>query len=1015
MNVNLSSTGVQGRRRRWTWVAASGVALACVAAVVPADAAYADPGIGTNLGQSNITAAQFVQDATPPAGARFARIEAQGGAGGAGFGETGSSTLGGLGMNTVGYLPISSSDPLLVAVGQQGQTTPATPPLGGWGNGMDGGDGSVSICDTDTPYASYSGGGGGATSITTTDAATILVAGGGGGGGGATMECAFNDSAADAGRGGDAGPIPQDGVSGKEKDQQDDLVPGGKAGAAPTGAGVSAGTVTKGSGPGGGGGGGLFGGTAGTGAPAPDDAVNGGGGGAGTSMTSGMAAVVNSAGHSAADGFVSVTWYSNVVLMFADYPSTAVAGAPTTFQVTLADPDGRQVDAGDGMTFTTGDPSDTVVGDTITFGHAGPRTVTATFGTATAITELTVVPGAPSSVSVGVPAYAYAGDTITPTVTLVDSEGNAVSPATNSELFSDSTGDTVNSDGTITLQSGVSRTATITAQTVLEGTKVVRAQAQLLVTTDWAYKTTVTASSSLEAFGFGAQQLTDGDTASSAGHHGFTTDPAVSTQDSDAWVAVDLGTTRPIGGVVVSPRTAVAPEPANGTTGAGYPQDFTVDVSSDGTTWTTVATYTEQTGMSGPHTYRFAQATSGRYLRLDASLLGPFAEGDDGFRLQLAGLQVYADPAYPSPQSLDIAVDEEGWATVQGVDAYGVPTGQNVTCDATLTSSNPADEILAPAYCGGPFGVSTPTAGPRTLTATLTSDPSVTGAVVYDAGSGGVQLTVRADSMEYGKPALVHVVGRGTTDPDGRVEVREASRLLASGTLAGGKADLALDGTALKPGWHDLTVRYLGSRTHQATSALIHVVVAKAATSIAAALATPTVIAGSTKARIMVAVTSLAGPPRGAVQAVVAGRVVGTATVARGRATLVLDRFREVSNASVSVRFLGSATHRAAAVVVPVVVRRASTVVRTHVSSIRSRGSWASARLSTRVTSAVGIATGRVEVLSRGRVIGTARLSDGRLRMQLQLARGTGTRVLVVRYLGDRTHAPSVQTVRVAT
>jgi hypothetical protein len=525
----------------------------------------------------------------------------------------------------------------------------------------------------------------------------------------------------------------------------------------------------------------------------------------------------------------------------------------------------------------------------------------------------------------------------------------------------------------------------------------------------------VTASSSLEAFGFGAQQLTDGDTASSANHHGFTTDPAVPTQDSDAWVAVDLGTTRSIGGVVVSPRTAVAPEPANGTTGAGYPQDFTIDVSNDGTTWTTVATYTDQTGMSGPHTYRFAQATTGRYLRLNATLLGPFAEGDDGFRLQLAGLQVYADPAYPSPTSLDIAVDEEGWATVGGVDAYGAPTGQNVTCDATLTSSNSSDVILAPAFCGGPFGISTSTAGPRTLTATLTDDPSVTGAVVYDAGDGGVQLAVRADRMEYGKPAVLHVVGNGSTSPDGTVEVREASRLLASGTLAAGKVDLALDGKALTPGRHDLTVRYLGSRTHRAASAVIHVVVAKATTTLTAGPAGPKVIVGATKARITVAATSLAGPPTGTVQAVVAGRVVAKATLVRGRATLVLDRFRNAGRAAVSVRYLGSATHRAAVVAVPVVVRPASTMVRARVWTLGVSGDRALAILSARVTSPVGTPTGRIEVLSRGRVIAVGTLTHGRLRLQLRLAAHTGMRALVVRYSGDRVHAPSLATVRVAT
>lgn len=1010
-----ATSSTRGRTRRWTWAAASAVALTSVASVAPVSAAYADPGIGTNLGQVILTAAQVVQEAAPPTGAQFARIQAQGGAGGGGFGLTGASTAPGHGMNLVGYLAVEPGDPLEVAVGQQGQLTPSNQGIGGWGNGMDGGDGFVALCTTQPAWMSFSGAGGGATSIEV-DGTTVLVAGGGGGGAGGNSLCnSATDAVNNGGAGGDAGPTPQDGQPGIAHDQLP-LVLGGKAGAATTGVGESSGATKNGNGPGGAGGGGVLGGGSGLGSPSTSAGLHGGGGGgAGTSMTAGMVGVVPSAGLDASDGFVSITWYSDVALGFSGAPSTTSAGVSTQFDVVLTDPDGQRVDAADHISLATSDPSDTIAGGNITFGHVGPRTVTATFGTATAITELTVVPGAPTAMSVGVPAFAYAGDTITPTVTLVDAEGNDVGPASNVELFSDSAGDTVNADGTITLQPGVSRTATITGQTVLEGTKVVRAQAQLLVTTDWAYKTKVTASSSLEAFGFGAQQLTDGQTASSAGHHGFTTDPAVSTQDSDAWVAVDLGTTRAIGGVVVSPRTAVAPEPANGIDGAGYPQDFTIDVSNDGTTWTTVATYTGQTGMSGPHTYRFTQPASGRYLRLNATLLGPFAEGDDGFRLQLAGLQVYADPAYPAPTSLDIAVDQEGWVTVGGVDAYGVPTGQMLTCDATLTSSNPGDTILAPAYCGGPFGISTPTAGPRTLTATLTADPSVTGAVVYDAGSGGVQLAVRADPMEYGTPAVVHVVNRTSADADGKVEVREASRLLASGTLVAGKADLALDGKALKPGRHNLTVRYLGSRTHHVTSAVIHVVVAKATTSLTATLASPKVTVGSTKAQITVAATSLAGPPSGTVQAVVAGRVVAKAALSKGRATLVLGRFRKAGAATVSVRYLGTATHGPAAVPVRVVVGKASSVVHARVSKVRLSGSQASTTLSTRVTSPVGTPTGRVEVLSRSRVVATGTLRHGELRLGLRLASRTGLRELEVRYLGDRINAPSAATVLVTT
>lgn len=72
-----ATSSTRGRTRRWTWAAASAVALTSVASVAPVSAAYADPGIGTNLGQVTLSAAQFVQEAAPPTGAQFARVQAQ--------------------------------------------------------------------------------------------------------------------------------------------------------------------------------------------------------------------------------------------------------------------------------------------------------------------------------------------------------------------------------------------------------------------------------------------------------------------------------------------------------------------------------------------------------------------------------------------------------------------------------------------------------------------------------------------------------------------------------------------------------------------------------------------------------------------------------------------------------------------------------------------------------------------------------------------------------------------------
>lgn len=159
----------------------------------------------------------------------------------------------------------------------------------------------------------------------------------------------------------------------------------------------------------------------------------------------------------------------------------------------------------------------------------------------------------------------------------------------------------------------------------------------------------VSARTSLQAApGWGAANLVDGKRESLAGGaKGYTSNPPDLSQTGvDQWVAFDLGAPKALNTVVLYPRTATADDTANdGTDGAHFPKSFSVQVSDDGTAWTTVHEVTGQPDPGPrPQTFQF-DSTQARYVRVQVSELGrPTAEeGRLGYyRLQLAEVQAFA-------------------------------------------------------------------------------------------------------------------------------------------------------------------------------------------------------------------------------------------------------------------------------------------------------------------------------------------------------------------------------------
>lgn len=158
----------------------------------------------------------------------------------------------------------------------------------------------------------------------------------------------------------------------------------------------------------------------------------------------------------------------------------------------------------------------------------------------------------------------------------------------------------------------------------------------------------VSARTSLQAMpGWGVANLIDGKRESLAGAaKGYTSNPPDRSQTGvDQWIAFDLGTSKSLNTVVLYPRTATADDTAgDGTDGAHFPKAFTLQVSDDGTTWSTVHDVTGQPDPGPrPQTYRF-DTTQARHIRVLVGELGR-PTGEEGrlgfYRLQLAEVQAF--------------------------------------------------------------------------------------------------------------------------------------------------------------------------------------------------------------------------------------------------------------------------------------------------------------------------------------------------------------------------------------
>ncbi|GAA1589993.1 hypothetical protein GCM10009789_49520 [Kribbella sancticallisti] len=141
----------------------------------------------------------------------------------------------------------------------------------------------------------------------------------------------------------------------------------------------------------------------------------------------------------------------------------------------------------------------------------------------------------------------------------------------------------------------------------------------------------VTVSSTYEGDGWNQRAAVDGRRTSVAGAMGWTSGAAASATDVQS-IQLDLGSVRPVSRVDLYPRT----DGANA--GTGFPVDFTVQVSADGTSWSTVASRQNYgKPVAAAQTIPFATQNA-RYVKVVGSKLSQDNFGT--YRMQFAEVEV---------------------------------------------------------------------------------------------------------------------------------------------------------------------------------------------------------------------------------------------------------------------------------------------------------------------------------------------------------------------------------------
>ena len=222
--------------------------------------------------------------------------------------------------------------------------------------------------------------------------------------------------------------------------------------------------------------------------------------------------------------------------------------------------------------------------------------------------------------------------------------------------------------------------ATLTASTVAGHTYTVTFSGGVAPKVDLAPAAKASASSDLNTTDWWSGYANDGQTTSQPSTLGWTSSANVGA-DHQEYYQLDFGKASAFSEVDLSPRSDA------GNVGQGFPSSYSVAVSNDGSTWTTVATGSTTSAPTSTVAVAFP-AQSARYLRVTGLHLTANPNDQNQYRMQLAEVGVFATSALPVGSALHLT-SQKASALLQGTaNLYpGSTTAYNVAARTTPQNS----------------------------------------------------------------------------------------------------------------------------------------------------------------------------------------------------------------------------------------------------------------------------------------------------------------------------------------
>ncbi|MDD3401769.1 MAG: family 78 glycoside hydrolase catalytic domain [Hespellia sp.] len=173
-------------------------------------------------------------------------------------------------------------------------------------------------------------------------------------------------------------------------------------------------------------------------------------------------------------------------------------------------------------------------------------------------------------------------------------------------------------------------------------------------------ETKANSSNNDDYWGWNINKLTDGDrkNINNKEYAGYCSSGEKKESDHQEWVSVDLGDEKEINSVTMYGSTQL-PDVANSC--YSFPKTFDIQVSTDGTTWTTVHSEENYPIPSYGPVYFTFEPVKARYVKIDVKNLNPKASDNNFYYMQLTELEVYnseqeitaaaLSPEYKAPEA----------------------------------------------------------------------------------------------------------------------------------------------------------------------------------------------------------------------------------------------------------------------------------------------------------------------------------------------------------------------------